>query len=123
VIQGLEAAKQGMNPLAVGATRMHRMPRKCAGTTSQRLRQHALAASDEPAEPSTGSMHSEVRNAGSSTCSEPIFVDVPDANPGTKAFLAELDVTPMFETARMYTGRNPASELSKLFGVTTFELG
>jgi hypothetical protein len=40
-----------------------------------------------------------------------------------KSLLAALSLTPVFETARMYTGRNPASELSKLFGVTTFELG
>jgi hypothetical protein len=39
-----------------------------------------------------------------------IFVDVPEANPGTKSFLATLSLTPVFE-------------LAKLFGVTTFELG
>ena len=41
---------------------------------------------------------------------EVIFVDVPEANPGTKSFLATLSLTPVFE-------------LAKLFGVTTFELG
>jgi len=30
---------------------------------------------------------------------------------------------PVFETARMYTGPDPAIDLAKLFGVTTFELG
>jgi GNAT superfamily N-acetyltransferase len=54
---------------------------------------------------------------------ESIFVDVPEANPGTNAFLAELGLTPVFETARMYTGPDPEIELPKLFGVTTFELG
>jgi hypothetical protein len=39
--------------------------------------------------------------AAHAPCSEPIFGDVLEANPGTKAFLAELDVTPVFETARM----------------------
>jgi hypothetical protein len=39
-----------------------------------------------------------------------IFVDVPEANPGTKSFLATLSLTPVIE-------------LPKLFGVTTFELG
>jgi hypothetical protein len=29
----------------------------------------------------------------------------------------------VFETARMYTRADPAIDLSKLFGVTTFELG
>jgi hypothetical protein len=32
-------------------------------------------------------------------------------------------MTPVFETARMYTGEPPAVDLSKLFGVTSFELG
>ncbi|HEU4678636.1 MAG TPA: GNAT family N-acetyltransferase [Terrimicrobiaceae bacterium] len=54
---------------------------------------------------------------------ESIFVDVPDAHPGTNVFLAKFEATPVFETTRMYTGADPAFELSKLFGVTTFELG
>ena len=54
---------------------------------------------------------------------EPIFVDVPEANAGAASLLAALTLTPVFETARMYTGPDPAIELSKLFGVTTFELG
>lgn len=52
-----------------------------------------------------------------------IFIDVPEANPAAQSFLAPLELTPMFETARMYTGPDPAIELSKLFGVTSFELG
>jgi GNAT superfamily N-acetyltransferase len=56
-------------------------------------------------------------------CGEAIFVDVPEANPGTKSFLAALSLTRVFETARMYTGPDPEIELPKLFGVTTFELG
>lgn len=54
---------------------------------------------------------------------EAIFVDVPEANPRARSFLASLRLTPVFETARMYTGPDPAIELSKLFGVTTLELG
>jgi len=54
---------------------------------------------------------------------EAIFVDLPDANPGTSTFLAGLDLSPVFETARMYTGPDPSIDLSKQFGVTTFELG
>lgn len=53
----------------------------------------------------------------------PIFVDVPEANPRAASFLAALDLTPVFETARMYTGPDPAIELTRLFGVTTLELG
>ena len=54
---------------------------------------------------------------------EAIFIDVPEANAGATSLLAALTLTPVFETARMYTGPDPAIELSKLFGVTTFELG
>lgn len=54
---------------------------------------------------------------------ETIFVDMPDANPGTQSFRSALRLDPVFETARMYTGADPAVELDKLFGVTTFELG
>lgn len=54
---------------------------------------------------------------------EVIFIDVPEANPVAQSFLSALDLTPVFETARMYTGPDPTIELSKLFGVTTLELG
>jgi GNAT superfamily N-acetyltransferase len=54
---------------------------------------------------------------------EAIFVDVPEANPRARSFLEALDLTPVFETARMYTGPDPVIELPKLFGVTTLELG
>ena len=54
---------------------------------------------------------------------EAIFVDLPEANPGTSTLLAGLNLSPVFETARMYTGPDPSIDLSKLFGVTTFELG
>jgi GNAT superfamily N-acetyltransferase len=54
---------------------------------------------------------------------EPVFIDVPEANPGATSFLSGLDVVPVFESARMYTGPDPAIELAKLFGVTTLELG
>lgn len=61
--------------------------------------------------------------AAHAPCGEAIFVDVPEINPGTKPFLASIGLSPVFETARMYTGPDPAIELPKLFGVTTFELG
>jgi hypothetical protein len=50
-------------------------------------------------------------------------MDIPEANPAAKSFLATLSMTPVFETARMYTGPDPAVKLPKLFGVTTLELG
>jgi hypothetical protein len=32
-------------------------------------------------------------------------------------------MTPVFETARMYTRQSPELPLNRLFGVTSFELG
>jgi hypothetical protein len=53
----------------------------------------------------------------------PLFLDVPDANPGAVALAEARGMRPMFETARMYTGEAPAVDLTRVFGVTTFELG
>jgi GNAT superfamily N-acetyltransferase len=52
-----------------------------------------------------------------------IFLDVPEINSSAQELVSELGLTPVFETARMYTGPNPAIDLTKVFGVTTFELG
>jgi hypothetical protein len=52
-------------------------------------------------------IHASVGAAAHAPQGELIFVDVPEANPGTKSFLATLSLTPVIE-------------LPKLFGVTTF---
>ena len=54
---------------------------------------------------------------------DPIFLDVPEINSAAQAMVGELELAPVFETARMYTGPNPTIDLPKVFGVTTFELG
>ena len=54
---------------------------------------------------------------------EPVFLDVPEPNVEALALAEGRDLEPAFETARMYTGPAPAIELTKLYGVTTFELG
>lgn len=54
---------------------------------------------------------------------EAIYLDVPRPN-GAAMDLAERHaMTPVFETARMYTKGDPGVPLAKVFGVTTFELG
>jgi hypothetical protein len=53
----------------------------------------------------------------------PIFLDVPEPNRDALALVRGLEWTPQFETARMYTGKAPAIDLQRLYGVTTFELG
>ncbi len=52
-----------------------------------------------------------------------IFLDVPSINHDAIALAQNLGLTPVFETARMYTGAIPPLRLERLFGVTTFELG
>lgn len=54
---------------------------------------------------------------------EPLFLDVPEVNREAVALAERLQLTPAFETARMYTGPAPAIDLDRLYGVTTFELG
>jgi GNAT superfamily N-acetyltransferase len=52
-----------------------------------------------------------------------IFLDVPGVNRDAIALAQSLGLSPVFETARMYTGAIPKLRLEKVFGVTTFELG
>jgi GNAT superfamily N-acetyltransferase len=52
-----------------------------------------------------------------------IFLDVPSIHHDAVALAQDLGLTPVFETARMYTGRVPPLRLERVFGVTTFELG
>jgi len=53
----------------------------------------------------------------------PVFLDVPAVNPDALALVENQGMTPVFETARMYTGAPPPIPMAKLFGVTSFELG
>ncbi len=53
----------------------------------------------------------------------PLFLDVPQPNPAASALAARHGLTPVFETARMYTGPAPTIAMDTLFGVTSFELG
>jgi len=53
----------------------------------------------------------------------PLFLDVPEINPGAVALAETHGMTRVFETARMYTKGEPAFDLWRVFGVTSFELG
>lgn len=53
----------------------------------------------------------------------PIFLDTPEANPAAVDLAKQHSMVVAFETARMYRGKCPELPLSRLFGVTTFELG
>jgi GNAT superfamily N-acetyltransferase len=52
-----------------------------------------------------------------------IFLDVPSINRDAIALAENLGLTPVFETARMYTGKILSLRLERVFGVTSFELG
>ena len=49
--------------------------------------------------------------------------DTPAVNAQAIALARSLGMSPVFETARMYTGAAPPLPLERLFGVTSFELG
>lgn len=56
----------------------------------------------------------------------PIFLDVPGANPAAHTLARRYDMSPGFQTARMYRttpGSAIAPPLDRWFGVTSFELG
>lgn len=53
----------------------------------------------------------------------PLFLDPPAANPAAVALAERHGMSVVFETVRMYKGRAPLLPLSRLFGVTSFELG
>jgi Acetyltransferase (GNAT) domain/Acetyltransferase (GNAT) family len=52
-----------------------------------------------------------------------IFLDVPEPNAAAVALARSRALAPVFETARMYTGRIRPVALARVFGVATFELG
>lgn len=52
-----------------------------------------------------------------------VDLDVPEPNAAGMALARRHAMTPVFETARMYTGPAPAVPLHHVYGVTTFELG
>ena len=52
-----------------------------------------------------------------------VFLDVPEVTQTSVDLARGLGLTPVFETARMYTGPAPDIALGKVFGVTSFELG
>lgn len=53
----------------------------------------------------------------------PVFLDVPEPNAAARRMATRLGLKPVFETARMYTGRAPFVAMDRLFGIASFELG
>ncbi|MFM2119876.1 MAG: hypothetical protein RL722_1344 [Pseudomonadota bacterium] len=51
------------------------------------------------------------------------FLDIPEPNGQALALAQALGMSPVFETARMYTGEFPDLPLAEIYGITSFELG
>jgi hypothetical protein len=54
---------------------------------------------------------------------EAVAIDIPDRNKPAVKLAERMGLKPAFETARMYTGPDPAVDYAGLFGVTSLELG
>ncbi|MEZ5115921.1 MAG: hypothetical protein R2737_06605 [Candidatus Nanopelagicales bacterium] len=52
-----------------------------------------------------------------------VSIDVPDPNELGVAMVQERGMTPAFACVRMYRGADPGLDLSRVFGLTSFELG
>ncbi|MCB9481654.1 MAG: GNAT family N-acetyltransferase [Desulfobacteraceae bacterium] len=52
-----------------------------------------------------------------------IFLDIPEVNKSAVSLAEKFNMKVCFETARMYTGKQPEISLDKIFGVTSFEIG
>ena len=53
----------------------------------------------------------------------PFYLDVPSTNAAAIALAKAHQMTSVFETARMYNRKAPPLPLSRIYGITTFELG
>jgi len=53
----------------------------------------------------------------------PIYLDVPEPNKSGIQLAKKCGMNPVFETARMYTRKDPQLPLSQIYGITSFELG
>ncbi|SON57100.1 Acetyltransferase (GNAT) family protein [Hartmannibacter diazotrophicus] len=54
---------------------------------------------------------------------EAVVLDPPEPNSAAVALAERYGLAPVFETARMYRGPAPSLDLSRIYGITTFELG
>ena len=52
-----------------------------------------------------------------------LYLDVPESNEEATALARRYAMQPVFATARMYRGGEPNDDVSRVYGVTTFEFG
>jgi hypothetical protein len=63
------------------------------------------------------------RALAGTTDGEPVFLDCPESNKSATDLALRYALSPVFETARMYRGAVPDLPISRIYGITTFELG
>lgn len=106
-----KAAKQGDDTVAFGTARPCREGWKIGGLTAQ-----SPAAARAVLTALIGDI--------AATHSNPtVFLDVPETNRDAVSLARAFGLSPVFHTARMYRSAAPKVEVSKLYGVTSFELG
>ncbi len=54
---------------------------------------------------------------------ELVFIDIPTVNTAATELVRRYETTFVFECARMYLNGPAAGDMSKVFGITSFELG
>jgi hypothetical protein len=54
---------------------------------------------------------------------DPIILDLPEPNRAALDLAKAYNLSPVFETARMYRGVAPSLPIDRMYGITTFELG
>lgn len=63
------------------------------------------------------------QSLASGVAGEPLFFDPPLPNEAAVALAEKHGMSRVFETGRMYRGRQPSLPLDRIYGITTFELG
>lgn len=53
----------------------------------------------------------------------PLYIDIPMVNQGAIQIVKKYNAKYVFECARMYYGQKPQTNINKVYGITTFELG
>lgn len=59
----------------------------------------------------------------SHAASGPVFLDIPDINPAIGFLTQKYNLQPVFTCIRMYCHKTPFTDLDRIFGATTLELG
>ena len=53
---------------------------------------------------------------------QPFFIDIPEANHSAQGLLKPYSLSPVLEMVRMYSGREPASPIGRVYGLTSLEI-